>query len=71
MLFGGATLERHPEEGEEGPPPMNGSVALFVAESEEEVRRMIAQDPYTRNGVWDAEKVTIWPFRTALAVAKN
>lgn len=64
VLLGGATLSKHPDRDE--PPDMTGSVMLVTAESEEEVRRFVAEDVYTKSGVWDMERVTIWPFRTAV-----
>lgn len=45
---------------------MMGSVMLVTADSEEEVRRLAAEDVYTKSGVWDIERITIWPFRTAV-----
>jgi uncharacterized protein len=64
VLFGGATLSKHPAEGES--PDMTGSVMLMTAESEEEVRRFAAEDVYTKSGVWDMGGIKIWPFRTAV-----
>ncbi|KAF7506204.1 hypothetical protein GJ744_012184 [Endocarpon pusillum] len=74
LLFGGATLSAHPEAEEGGggaasappPPPMTGSVMLVTAESEEEVREFVRADVYARSGVWDVQKMTVWPFRTAV-----
>jgi uncharacterized protein len=62
--MGGATLSKHPKGGEA--PDMTGSVMLVTAESEEEVRRFVAEDVYTKSGVWDLESMRIWPFRTAV-----
>ncbi len=62
--MGGATLSKHPKEGES--PDMTGSVMLITAESEEEVRRFAAEDVYTKSGVWDMDAIRIWPFRTAV-----
>jgi len=45
---------------------MTGSVMLVTANSEEEVRRFVAEDVYTKSGVWDLEGMRIWPFRTAV-----
>ncbi len=64
ILMGGATLSKHPEEGES--PDMTGSVMLIMADSEEEVRRFAAEDVYTKSGVWDMDAIKIWPFRTAV-----
>jgi uncharacterized protein len=64
ILLGGATLSKHPEDGEA--PDMTGSVMLVTAESEEEVRRFVAEDVYSKSGVWDLEGMRVWPFRTAV-----
>lgn len=70
LLFGGATLSAHPDPAEGGaappPPPMTGSVMLVTAESEEEVREFVRADVYATTGVWDVQRMTVWPFRTAV-----
>jgi len=67
VLFGGATLSKQPAEGEV--PDMTGSMLLVKANSEEEVRRLLETDAYTKGGVWDVEKATIWPFKSAIRTA--
>lgn len=62
--MGGATLSKHPEDGEA--PEMTGSVMLVTAESEEEVRRFVAEDVYSKRGVWDLEAMRVWAFKTAV-----
>lgn len=74
ILFGGATLREHPEAAQPEaqasqnaqPPPMTGSVMLVTGESEEEVRRFVAEDVYAKSGVWDVQGMTVWAFRTAV-----
>lgn len=51
--------DRHPEEGET--PAFKGSMAIYQAESIEEVRNLLSQDVYAREGVWDLEATTIVP----------
>ena len=42
---------------------------LAYAESKEEVLAKLSEDEYAKNGVWDLDKVQIWPFRSALRKA--
>ncbi|KAK5259397.1 hypothetical protein LTR40_006058, partial [Exophiala xenobiotica] len=46
VVFGGATLSKQPAEGDA--PDMTGSVMLIKADSEEEVRKTLEEDPYTK-----------------------
>jgi len=62
--FGGAFLEEVPKEGEG--PKIKGSIMLALAESKEEVLKELKKDTYTTSGVWDWDKVQIYPFKTAL-----
>lgn len=56
LLMGGALLS---EAGE-----MIGSALIIEAASEEEARRIVEADIYTRAGVWVSYE--IWPFRKAM-----
>jgi uncharacterized protein len=47
-------------------PSMLGSTLIAVAETKEEVLDKIRSDVYAKEGVWDVEKVQIWPFRSAI-----
>lgn len=40
---------------------MKGSMIIFEAESEEQVRESLAKDPYVADKVW--EKWEIYPYR--------
>ncbi|EXJ85954.1 hypothetical protein A1O1_06323 [Capronia coronata CBS 617.96] len=64
VAFGGATLAKHPGPGESL--AMTGSVMLYKAESEEKVRELLEDDPYTKVGVWDVKNATIYPFFCAV-----
>ena len=55
----GAMLDEQPREGET--PKMNGSVLVAVADSREEALKLVKEDVYTTQGVWDVEKVQIYP----------
>ena len=67
VVFGGATLDEQPSA--DTTPAMNGSVMLFKAETEEDVRKLIENDDYTKNDVWDAAKAQIMPFKCAIRTA--
>lgn len=67
VVLGGATLDEQPPV--DGTPSMNGSVMIFKAETEKEVRTLIENDEYTKNDVWDIENMKIIPFRSAIRTA--
>ncbi|KAF4341698.1 Fusaric acid biosynthesis 2 [Fusarium beomiforme] len=58
----GSTLAHHSAEGQ--PIAENGTVMIMKAESEEEIKEIVRSDIFTIEGVWDFEKMTIWPFMT-------
>ncbi len=55
----GAILKQHPEEGKDA--QFVGSMVVYAAENIEEVRDIISKDIYATSGVWDLEKVQIFP----------
>lgn len=57
----GAIFEQHPEEGQEA--QFKGSVVVYKGNNVEEVRGIIHKDIYATSGVWDLEKVQIFPVR--------
>lgn len=65
IIMGGAMFSHPPKDGEE-PLPMVGSALLAYAESKEEVMKILENDIYNKNGVWDLSKVQIWPFKSAV-----
>ncbi|GBB85390.1 hypothetical protein RclHR1_11940003 [Rhizophagus clarus] len=65
LIMGGPILanpEPNVENSAEG--KMVGSLFIFEAESEEQVRKEIEQDPYIINKVW--EKYEILPFKVVI-----
>ncbi|CAG8515616.1 14194_t:CDS:2, partial [Acaulospora colombiana] len=56
VLTGGAILSDHSNEGR-----MIGSVMVFEAESEEQVRKAVEQDPYVIENVWESYEII--PFK--------
>jgi len=69
VVLGGAYLSEQPVEGQT--PDMLGSAMIFVADSKEEVLERIKHDIYATSGVWDVDKVNIWPFRSAIRKEKE
>ncbi|ODM22365.1 hypothetical protein SI65_03211 [Aspergillus cristatus] len=67
LVLGGAMFNSHPKEGET--PSFKGSAMMLLAENEEEARKLLENDVYTRNGVWDIENVQIIPFKSAVRLA--
>jgi hypothetical protein len=63
-VLGGAYMAAPPVDGET--PQMLGSTMIAVADTKEEVLEKLRNDIYAREGVWDLEKVQIWPFRSAI-----
>ncbi|KAH0263619.1 hypothetical protein KCU90_g18562, partial [Aureobasidium melanogenum] len=66
-VMGGAMLEDVPKEG--SPLKINGSVMMAVASSKEEVLEKIKKDVYAGQGVWDMDKIQIFPFKSAIRSA--
>ncbi|TKA79882.1 hypothetical protein B0A55_03661 [Friedmanniomyces simplex] len=62
-VMGGASLDEPVKEGEG--PKINGSVMMAVAESKDEVLEKIKADVYYTSGVWDVEKIQIFPFKSS------
>ncbi|KAL9616085.1 MAG: hypothetical protein Q9160_009004 [Pyrenula sp. 1 TL-2023] len=61
VTFGGAMLEEHLKPGDDGPQKMCGSAMLIRAASQEEALERVRKDVYTKEGVWDMDKVQVWP----------
>lgn len=67
VVFGGAILSKQPGEGES--PDMTGSVMLIKANSEEEVREIVLDDEYAKQGLWNLDAIEIRAFRCAVRTA--
>ncbi|CAO3615007.1 unnamed protein product [Cunninghamella blakesleeana] len=63
MLCGGAIFDSHENR------KMIGSMMICQADSEEELRDRIANDPYVLGKVW--ERWTIYPYRNAIGLDKE
>ncbi|KAL8348629.1 hypothetical protein RB598_001750 [Gaeumannomyces tritici] len=69
LKMGGALLEEIPADDEPSSLKINGSTLVVEATSKEEIMEILKGDVYTREGVWDLEKM--WPFKCALRSAMN
>ncbi|KAL2278953.1 hypothetical protein FJTKL_14102 [Diaporthe vaccinii] len=63
--MGGAVLEEMPPDDEVSSMKFSGSTLMVVAESKQAVIDLIKDDIYVKSGVWDLEKVMIWPAKIA------
>lgn len=59
MASSGAMLDKQPQDGKA--PKMRGSVLVTAAESKEEALDLVKEDVYATQGVWDVEKLQIYP----------
>ncbi|KAL1849082.1 hypothetical protein Plec18167_006860 [Paecilomyces lecythidis] len=64
VVAGGAMFEEHPAEGQT--PNFKGSMIIAVANSAAEVKEIISNDIYAKEGVWDVENAQIIPFKSAV-----
>ncbi|KAJ6029892.1 hypothetical protein N7499_012305 [Penicillium canescens] len=64
LVDGGAVFAEHPQEGKKA--QFLGSVVVYTGENAEEVREIISNDIYASSGVWDLEKVQIYPYVPAV-----
>ncbi len=67
VVFGGAMLSKHPNEGEG--PDMTGSIMLIKANTETDVREFLENDQYTKGGAWNPKEAKIYPFKCAVRTA--
>lgn len=73
LTYFGVTLAKHADasdaSGEINSPDttpqldINGSLMVIKAADEQSVRNFLAEDAYTRSGVWDVAKASIIPFK--------
>ncbi|KAK7425193.1 hypothetical protein QQX98_000108 [Neonectria punicea] len=63
--MGGALLSSVPKDDDPASLDFTGSTLVCVAESVEQVREQLSKDIYATSGVWDMEKIQIYPFRCA------
>ncbi|KAF7550160.1 hypothetical protein G7046_g8097 [Stylonectria norvegica] len=63
--LGGALLHSVPKDDSPGSLDFMGSTLVCVAESAEAVREQLSKDIYATSGVWDMDKIQIYPFKCA------
>ncbi|KAF4334791.1 hypothetical protein FBEOM_11378 [Fusarium beomiforme] len=63
--MGGAILNSVPKDDSVDSLDFAGSTLVCIAESVEEVRDQLSKDIYATSGVWDMDKVQIYPFKAA------
>ncbi|KAK9325967.1 hypothetical protein V1517DRAFT_313164 [Lipomyces orientalis] len=68
MVSGGVYIDGPVIEGTT--PSFKGSVVNIIAESVEQVKEILSNDPYTLNDVWDWEKAQVFNFVCAVRKAK-
>lgn len=56
IVVGGAKFDTHDAAEGQGP-QMTGSMLIVVAESIDDVRKIVEGDVYAESGVWDLERV--------------
>ncbi|KAJ6072903.1 hypothetical protein N7467_010988 [Penicillium canescens] len=65
--YTGAIFAEHPQEGKDA--QFLGSVVVYTGGNAAEVREIINNDIYAKSGVWDLEKVQIYPCCAEIVVA--
>jgi uncharacterized protein YciI len=68
IVMSGPMVTAHPNSSGEPSVP-KGSVMVWKATDEAELRDWLNQDPFVALGVWDLEKATIVPFMCAMRKA--
>ncbi|GJC98696.1 hypothetical protein ColKHC_07522 [Colletotrichum higginsianum] len=68
--MGGPILHELPANEEPSSLKVLGSTIVCVAESKEEIMEMLKRDVYVDRGVWDLERVQMWPGTIALLSAE-
>lgn len=46
------------------------AIATVIAKDENEAKKVLADDIYTREGIWDAENIRVYPLRTGIRTQK-
>ncbi|TQV95337.1 hypothetical protein V2A60_009630 [Cordyceps javanica] len=69
--MGGAVLNSVPKSADPTTFDFHGSSFVALAESKEEVLEQLKDDIYVTSGVWDLEKIQIFPFICAFRSAKE
>lgn len=64
LVFSGPTLKSHPTAASGSPMEVTGSILVFrLAGGEQEVQKILENDPLAKAGVWDLQRTTVTPFK--------
>ncbi|KAL1864172.1 hypothetical protein VTK73DRAFT_6107 [Phialemonium thermophilum] len=63
--MGGAILTEVPPDDEPSSLKFAGSTLITIAENKEEILDVLRNDVYAKHGVWDLDKVQMWPLKCA------
>ncbi|KAK3388426.1 hypothetical protein B0T20DRAFT_104945 [Sordaria brevicollis] len=63
--MGGAVLSEPPTSDDPKTFKFAGSTIVLLAESREEVIKILKEDVYAQKGVWDVDNAQMWPFKCA------
>ncbi|KAK3680620.1 hypothetical protein B0T22DRAFT_445638 [Podospora appendiculata] len=66
--MGGAVLDEVPADDEPTSLKMSGSTIIIVAESKEEILKVLRDDVYAKSGVWDVDNAQMWPLKCAFRI---
>ncbi|KAL2158209.1 hypothetical protein VTH06DRAFT_4529 [Thermothelomyces fergusii] len=58
----GAVLNEVPTSSDPKDFSFAGSTIVVLASSREEIKEILRQDVYAKEGVWDVENAQMWPF---------
>lgn len=64
MKWGGGILERQTAPGDTS--GMTFSVMTVYADTQDEALKVVTEDVYTKNGIWDVDNVKIYPMKTTI-----
>lgn len=65
IVLGGPTMREHPKEQIQTP-TITGSVLVFNAETEEDVKQYARENPFAKVGIWNVDAAIVQPFFLAL-----
>ncbi|KAL4809801.1 hypothetical protein BDV18DRAFT_156184 [Aspergillus unguis] len=70
IVFGGPTLAQHPKTPTDRI-EATGSVFMLRAQTEQEVWKIVEENPFVAAGVWDLKQVVVSPFSCGVRTAKE
>lgn len=64
LCWGGGVLEKQTEPGDTS--GMTITLMTIYADTEDEARKIISEDVYAKNGIWDLENTKMYAWRTTI-----